>query len=195
MKFANILGSSRVVEDYLRSPAGIIRVNTLRQMFHATASKLMQKNGSIGTFKYNDWAKQIRTEAEQCKKIYRVVVLHLEHSGSSSPESLVQYLKENSNFPDNALFTVWLIPYGFHSHQLGNLIFPIHGLPPSRVATLFHKIDKDTMNVYRDSLRTSLDKDKYKVHWVRTVAADARDGIIHHPDDDEYPIPKGFYTK
>ena len=110
-------------------------------------------------------------------------------------ESFVQHLKENSAFPDRARFTVWLIPHGFHSHQLGNLIFPIHGLSPARVAPLFKRIDSDTMSAYRDSLRTSIDKDNCKSHWVRIVTADARDGIIRHEDDDLYSIPSGFYSK
>ena len=195
MKFASILGSSRLVEDYLRSPAGQTRMNTLRKMFYGTASKLMQADDRIKAFKYNNWEKQIQNEGEPNKKVYRVVVLRLEHCGKPSMDSFVQHLKKFSAFPAHAKFTVWLIPYGFHSQQHGDLIFPIHGLSPDRVAPLFKRIDKDTMDTYLSSLRTSTDKDGCRHHWVRTVAADARDSIIHHEDDDRYNIPTGFYSK
>ena len=161
-------------------------------MFHATASTRVRKEDLVRSFTYRGWEHQIQNKAMPHKKIYRAAVLRLERSGSPSIESFVQHLKEKSAFPDKARFTVWIIPYGFHSHQLGNLVFPIRGLSPARVAPLFKLIDSDTMSAYRDSLRTSIDKDNCKSHWVRTVTADARDGIIHNEDDDQYPIPYGF---
>ena len=68
MKFASVLGSSRLVEEYLKSPAGLTRMNTLRKMFYATASKLMQKDDCIKAFKYNNWENRFEMKVSRTRK-------------------------------------------------------------------------------------------------------------------------------
>ena len=119
----------------------------------------------------------------------------MQRSGSQTHESLVQFIKKNSCFPEQARFSAWIVPYGFKHHKIGILVVPVDMLTTRQVSLLFEKQDKDTMSVYADKIRTSLSKHLVSPHWVRTREADEKDDIVRNNIDENYEIPNDFYSR
>ena len=191
----NVMNGALLVQQYLQSQHGITKTNKLRRDFHYNASHKIQKNKQVCSWQYESWVRQVREQDRPYQLIYRVVAISLQRSGSQTHESLVQFIKKNSCFPEQARFSAWIVPYGFKHRKVGILVVPVDMLTTRQVSLLFEKQDRDTMSVYADRIRTSLSKHRVSPHWVRTIEADERDDIIRNNIDESYEIPNDFYSR
>ena len=140
------------------------------------------------------WSKQVRDSATPHKMIFRVVLFSLQRSGCQTQASLVKHLKEKNVFPERAEFTAWIIPYGFRHHHVGTVVVPVTSLNTRQMSLMFAKTDRQTMSIYSEQIRVSLDKEQCSPYWVHTAEADMHDNIVRQNIDDRYDVHQDFYT-